>query len=133
MGSAAYANEQMFGQAGSIFTNTNTEVVAPTGKVFIAIQMIADTTFDNLSPQKIVSSSIYPNGMCVGDDTDEEGVGGNGAGSETKYIGSGGQTINAAGDSDLTVFPKGIIIYGRWTAFTIDEDLDGGVIAYVGA
>ena len=43
-------NELMFGQMGSIFTNTNTQVVPPLNKVIIAIQFLADTTFDELSP-----------------------------------------------------------------------------------
>ena len=113
-----------FGQNGSIFTNTNTQVVAPTDRVIVAIQFLSDTTFDELSP---VDGTA---GICVGDNTDEKGAGAtttpNGAGA------SGGQIINAAGDSNLTVFPKGTTIYGRWESFTVDADADGGVIAYLG-
>ena len=119
--------EQMFGAHGSIFTNTNTQVVAPTGKAFYAIQFLADTTFDELSP----STDVVNTGNCVGDAAGEKGLGQNTAGNETSTMGSGGQIINAASDSNLTKFPKGMIIYGRWESFTIDADADGGVIAYI--
>ena len=113
-----------FGQPGSIFTNTNTQVVPPSDRVIVAIQFLSDTTFDELSPEDGTG------GMCVGDATGEKGAGAtttlNGTGA------SGGQIINAAGDSDLTIFPRGSIIYGRWSSFTIDADADGGVIAYLG-
>ena len=124
------AQSLMFGQEGSIFTNTNTQVKAPVGSVISCIQMLSDTTFDELSPVKNENNQ-QPNGMCVGDASGEKGVGDASAGSETAYIGSGGQIINAASDANLTKFPKGIIIYGRWESFTIDADADGGVIAYV--
>lgn len=122
--------ELMFGQTGSIFTNTNTQVVAPTGMVISCIQFLADTTFDELSPIKNENNQ-HPNGICVGDAANEKGLGDAGAGSETSFAGSGGQIINAASDANLTKFPKGMIIYGRWESFTIDADADGGVIAYL--
>ena len=130
MSTKSFSDDLMFGQEGSIFTNTNTQVVAPTGQAIVAIQMLADTTFDELSPNKTFNNNS--GGICVGDATGEKGVGGASVGSETKYAGSGGQIINAGADPNLTRFPKGIIIYGRWDSFTIDEKLTGGVIAYVG-
>ena len=122
--------ELMFGQTGSIFTNTNTQVVAPTGMVISCIQFLADTTFDELSPVKNENNQ-HPNGMCVGDAANEKGLGDAGAGSETQYAGSGGQIINAGSDANLTKFPKGMIIYGLGESLTIDADADGGVIAYL--
>tara|TARA_R100000426_G_C4815456_1_gene108250 strand:+ start:687 stop:1061 length:375 start_codon:yes stop_codon:yes gene_type:complete len=113
-----------FGQNGSVFTNTNTQVVPPSDRKIIAIQFLADTTFDELSPTDGTA------GICVGDAANEKG-----AGSTATFNGtgaSGGQIINAAGDSNLTVFPKGATIFGRWDSFTIDADADGGVIAYLG-
>ena len=113
-----------FGQNGSVFTNTNTHVVPPSDRKIIAIQFLSDTTFDELSP------TDGTGGICVGDAANEKG-----AGSTSTFNGtgaSGGQIINAAGDSNLTVFPKGATIFGRWDSFTIDADADGGVIAYLG-
>ena len=118
-----------FGQMGSIFTNTNTQVVAPTDRVIVAIQFLSETTFDELSPENGTS------GICVGDAANEKGAGAEItiSGATNENVGaSGGQIINAAGDSNLTKFPAGITIFGRWDSFTIDEDLDGGVIAYLG-
>jgi hypothetical protein len=132
MGTRNTGNDLMFGQHGSIFTNTNTQVVAPTGMVITMIQFISDTTFDELSPQvPIKRREINQLGLCVGDVAGEVGRGEQTAGSETEYGGSGGQIINAGSDANLTKFPKGMIIYGRWDSFTIDEKLTGGVIAYL--
>ena len=113
-----------FGQNGSIFTNTTTNVVPPDDRKIIAIQFLSDSSFDELSP------TDGTGGICVGDDTGEGGAGT----SNTPNAGSaaGGQIINAGGDSNLTVFPKGLTIFGRWDSFSIDADADGGVIAYLG-
>ena len=124
-------NDLMFGQHGSIFTNTNTQVKAPTNMFICMIQFLADTTFDELSPMAAKSNQLPTTGICVGDNTGEKGMGTETAGNEADYIGSGGQIINAGSDSNLTKFPKGMIIYGAWESFTIDADADGGVIAYL--
>ena len=120
-----------FGQNGSIFTNTTTTVVPPDDRKIIAIQFLSDTTFNTLSPTPQDSASDGTTGICVGEESGEVGAGG----SSTPNAGSnaaGGQIINAGGVSDLTVFPKGLTIFGRWDSFSIDADADGGVIAYLG-
>ena len=109
------ANKMAFGQYGCSFTNTNTQVLPPAGHVIVAIQFLANTTFDELSPVGGTS------GLSFGDATNEKG-----------NASSGGQIIGADADSDLTTFPEGMTIYGRWESFTIDADADGGVIAYFG-
>jgi len=108
------ANMMAYGQLGSCFTDANSQVTPPDGQVIVAIQFIDSTTFDELSP---VGGT---NGICVGDATDETGAG------------SGGTIIGAAADSDLTSFPEGVTIFGRWRSFTIDAEAGGGVIAYFG-
>ena len=116
------------GQSGSIFTNTTALVKPPTGSVIVAIQCLSDTTFNSLSPESGTG------GICVGDDANEKGVGAEiTIGGVVENKGSaGGQIINAGADSNLTIIPRGLTIYGRWESFSIDEDLDGGVIAYIG-
>ena len=109
------ANKMAFGQYGCSFTNTNTTLRPPTGHVIVAIQFLSNTTFDELSPVGGTS------GLSFGDDTNEKG-----------NASSGGQIINAGADSNLTVFPEGMTIYGRWQSLTIDADATGGVIAYFG-
>ena len=108
------ANMMAYGQLGSCFTDANSQVTPPAGQVIVAIQFIDSTTFDELSP---VGDA---DGICVGDDTGELGAG------------TGGTLIGAAGDSDLTLFPEGVTIFGRWKSFTIDAEAGGGVIAYFG-
>lgn len=124
-------NDVTFGQEGSIFTNTNTIVEAPNELVIIAIQFLADTTFDALIPDEAEFNS-YDNGICVGSEAGDKGLGKAANLNTVNRQGTGGQIINAASAANLTVFPKGLIIYGRWESFTIDADPDGGVIAYLG-
>ncbi len=115
LSNTASANQAAFGQLGSSFTNAVTELEPPAGHVIVAIQFLADTTVNSLSPEN------GANGICFGDDTGETGK-----------ASAGGALINAGGDSNLTVFPKGLTIYGRWTGISIDADADGGIICYFG-
>ena len=124
-----------FGQMGSVHCKTDNSVYPPKGMAIVAIQFLADTTFDELSPEGGTSAL---GGICVGDATNEKGAGAevSAANGNTGGImndgASGGQIINAGGDSNLTKFPAGMTIFGRWRSFTIDADADGGVIAYLG-
>jgi len=123
MGINSTATSYNFGQLGSVTCQTATPVVPPQGMVITAIQFL-DTTFDELSPESGTA------GICVGDASGEKGAGSTATPNGTSA--DGGQIINAGGDSNLTVFPKGLTIFGRWDSFTIDADTDGGVIAYLG-
>ena len=98
------------GQAGSIFCNgTSPAITPPSGAVFIAIQMLENTTFDSTGGLVATDSAKYIN-------TEAASTGGGGA---------GGDTIAAT-----DVFLAGSIIYGRWS----EIDLAGGsIIAYIGA
>ena len=115
LSNTASANQAAFGQMGSSFTNAATELEPPAGHVIVAIQFLADTTVNSLSPEN------GADGICFGDATGETGK-----------ASAGGALINAGSDSNLTVFPKGLTIYGRWTGISIDADADGGVICYFG-
>ena len=93
------------GQAGSILVTGTNEVTCKNG-VFVAITFLEDTVFDNAGLTSV---------------------------DNTKYI---NDTVNstdistANGDTiDTETFPKGVTIYGRWTAFMLDS---GKVIAYRG-
>ena len=100
---------QMFGQLGNAFQDTNAAVTPPSGKVIVAISMLADTTFTAMSAENIEGSKSF--GLTGG----ETGTG------------SGGVVITATNK-----FPKGITIYGRWTSVTPAADNDGGIICYFG-
>ena len=106
-----------FGQMGSVFTtSSNDAIIPPTNAVFVAITMLADTTFDadgfaTETPTKFINgSAVISNDLA--------------AGSETTDGGSGGVRVVAT-----TSFPRGITIYGRWTELDVNS---GSIIAYIG-
>jgi len=105
------------GQAGSLFTDAADEACSPpTGRVFVAITMIEDTTFDASGGLIAEDSAQYMN-----TEAESHGLA---DGSETTTVGSGGKQMDASNS-----FPAGVTIYGRWT----EIDLDGGsIIAYIG-
>ena len=94
------------GQAGAIFVTSTDEVTCKNG-VFVAITFLEDTKFNDTAGLEAESSQMWPDATGTGTDIST----------------SGGD------DSDSETFPKGITIYGRWTAFTLSS---GKVIAYRG-
>tara|TARA_R110002074_G_scaffold370601_2_gene545481 strand:- start:542 stop:904 length:363 start_codon:yes stop_codon:yes gene_type:complete len=108
-----------FGQLGSAFNNSTAVMTPPTGKVFVAITMLADTTFDNTD------------GLVADNDS---------AGAGLEYIGTGtaahdaspATTSSGTGGTAVVVgstFPEGITIYGRWTSI---NPASGMIVAYIG-
>lgn len=112
------SNQMAFGQFGSMHSAATTNaVVAPAGRVIVAITFLADTTVDALvaeDPNNCINTATASQGRHSVDGANVDG--------------SGGTTI-AAG---TCVFPKGLTIYGRWLNIDIDADTDGGVICYIG-
>ena len=96
------------GQAGCVFVDTATPVVAPTGSVFVAITFLSDVTLDASGGLIAEDSSQWANTEAA-----------------ASAGGSGGIEIDAS-----NTFPKGVTIYGRWTE--IDLDSTGTLIAYLG-
>tara|TARA_B100001094_G_scaffold331134_2_gene398494 strand:- start:885 stop:1229 length:345 start_codon:yes stop_codon:yes gene_type:complete len=104
-----------FGQYGSIHVRGTNAVTCGLGnRVFVAIQFLEDTKFAasaaGLVPE---SSQLFPASAASGTaatSTDIDADGGIATGTE--------------------IFPKGITIYGRWSAFQLAT---GGCIAYIGA
>ena len=108
-----------FGQMGSVFNDGVAAITPPTGKVFVAITFLADTTFD--SSGGLVADNDSSSGLeYVGDTTAAHD-----AGSATTSTGTGGQPVDSS-----NTFPKGITIYGRWTE--IEPATGGPIIAYIG-
>jgi hypothetical protein len=96
------------GQLGSTLINVAASTVTPpSGKAFVAITMLADTTFDTTT------------GLVAADGSTWAGTATSSTGS-----GTGGGTL-VVGQS----FPKGLTIYGRYTSVSIAT---GSCIAYVG-
>jgi len=107
-----------FGQMGSAFMDTTATYTPPTGKVIVAITIVAvDTAFTTLTPD----TSGYLDGTT--------GAALKGA---TAYIGTT-TPVGQNGGGALALdsnnrFASGITIYGRWTAMKLSA---GAVIMYV--
>ena len=101
-----------FGQFGSVLVDNTVDNVKPTeGKVFVAITMLSDCTFDTQSSD---------NGGLVAEDG---AVWASTVASSTGSS-SSGKTVTAS-----YTFPKGVTIYGRYTEIDLAT---GTCIAYVG-
>ena len=98
-----------FGQYGSIHVRGLNAVACGLGnRVFVAIQMLEDTKFNNGATGLVpANAQLFPGSTGVSSDISANGA-----------------------VSDNEVFPKGVTIYGRWDSFQLAS---GGVIAYVGA
>ena len=110
-----------FGQLGSAYTTASSVAIKPpTNKVFVAITMLADTTFDNdglVADIPISGVDQYVGSAQPANDLAD--------GSETTDEGSGGVIV-----TNSVSFPEGITIYGRWTEIDVNT---GSIIAYIGA
>jgi hypothetical protein len=124
--------EYGFGQMGSVFNNTVSAITPPTGKVFVAITFLTDTTL-NVTGGLIADNDDINGIEYVGTPYDSSDAGSTAdeaahdltVGNETALSGGGGKAVLSA-----TVFPKGITIYGRWTKITTVTS--GQYIAYIG-
>ncbi len=123
-----------FGQLGSVYTTASSDAIKPpTNKVFVAVQMLADTIFDDstgglVAEQRVnntISSSVT-NNVYVGTEAAANDLA---DGSETVDEGSGGVIIGGSAEADAVTFPKGLTVYGRWTEVDV---YSGAVIAYIG-
>jgi len=116
-----------FGQLGSAYTTSGSDAIKPpTGKVFVAVQMLTDTVFDSsgglVAEQRVnntITSSVT-NNVYIGTEAAANDLA---AGSETVDEGSGGKVV------DSVTFPKGVVIYGRWSEIDVS---DGSIVAYIG-
>ena len=97
------------GQAGCMFVDTNTAVVAPTGSAFVAITFLTDVTLDATVGLVAEDPSTWANTAVAANPKDA----------------TGGLVIDAS-----NTFPKGVTIYGRWSSINLDSA--GTLIAYVG-
>jgi len=100
------ASQMAFGQHGSAFVDDGAAYQPPTGKVVVAITMLDNATFTVLTPEAT--------GDCFG------------------LAASSGQGTNNKLVDSSNIFPKGMTIYGRWTAVTAASDTDAGIILYLG-
>ena len=110
-----------FGQMGSVFNNTVSAITPPSGKVFVAITFLTDTTLNTTAG--LVADNDAGNGLeYAGTGTAAHDLT---VGSESDVSGGGGKAVVTA-----TTFPKGVTIYGRYTKITTVTS--GQYIAYIG-
>jgi len=109
-----------FGQLGSAFNDGTAAMTPPTGKVFVAITMLTDVTFDSSGGLKADNDTA--NGLeYINTESAAHNVS---VGSETDVSGGGGLQVDVN-----NTFPKGVTIYGRFTEI---DPASGTLIAYIG-
>ena len=100
------SNNLAIGQTHSMHLNVGSQAMTPpSNTVFIAIHILNDTRFTALVAED-------PN-TCIGT-----------TGVDNSHSGGTGDRINNA-----SVFPAGMILYGRWTSITLNSGL---INAYCG-
>ena len=120
------SNDIPLGQLGSGFVDTNNvTLVPPSGKVIIAITFVDDASLDVLTPE-VSTDATFKGPKVLATKV-----------AEINYVGVPAQTAANGASSqpvDSTqVFPKGMTIYGRWTALSMETTVTtGGCIAYYG-
>ena len=115
--SGALYTREYTGQDGAVYTTASSDAIKPpTGKAWVAIQMIEDSTFDSSGGLVAVTATKWFNTADAAGDL--------GAGSESTAEGSGGKQI----DNSVT-FPQGMTIFGRWSEIDVNS---GSIIAYIG-
>ncbi len=110
-----------FGQMGSMFNDGTAVMTPPTGKVFVAITFLAETTLNN-SASGLTAENDIRNGL----EWANSGSAAHDAAlsPDLGESGTGGEII----PSTLS-FPAGVTIYGRYTKVRIAT---GAVLAYLG-
>jgi len=117
-----------FGQMGSVFNDTANPCKAPTGKVFVAITFLVDTTLE--AHGGLIAEQDSANGLEYISTEDASGT------AQTAHDiahGSAATALSGAGGvvvDNSNTFPAGLTIYGRWSE--IHATAAGGYIAYIG-
>ena len=116
-----------FGQLGSVFNDGTAAIKPPTGKVFVAVTMVAATTFDDhgglVAQQDSAGAGLEYISTEDASGTAQTAHDASG-GSETTSTGSGGVVVDSSNS-----FPAGLTIFGRWTEI---NPASGMIIAYIG-
>ena len=106
-----------FGQFGSaIIKNGTLASTPPSGKVFVAITMLTDCTFDTA----VTTSGSEDDGGLISQDSTTWA---------SSVHNSKGSASNGVAVATSVTFPKGVTIYGRYTEIDLAT---GTCIAYVG-
>jgi len=107
-------NDVPLGQLGSAYLDDTETFNPPTGRVIMAITMVAETSFDLLVPELPTDSTFKGSVNSSTGDSDINCIGTNNASGSTTVTAANGTNADKVNSSD--VFPKGLTIYGRWTS-----------------
>ena len=136
------SSDVALGQLGSGFHDTHSVTLTPpTGKVIIAITFLENIELDVLTPE-LPTDATFRGPVDSGDGQGGAGTFGGTISApvaEINCVGIATQTgangANSAAIDDTQFFPKGLTIYGRWTAVSgkaAGVNTTGGLIAYFG-
>jgi len=121
-----------FGQLGSVYTTAASDAIKPpTGKVFVAITMLAETKFDASGGlvAETFKASIAGGGTTAGD-TEHNFITTEGAAHDQTASNANAEKGELGVQIPATqAFPRGLTIYGRFTEIDLAS---GQVIAYIG-
>ena len=114
---SAHYNLATMGQVGSAVIKDGTAAsTPPSGKVFVAITMLTDCTFETA----VTSEGSETNGGLISEDSTVWA---------SSVDSSKGSASNGVAVAATVTFPKGVTIYGRYTEIDVAS---GTCIAYVG-
>ena len=123
-------NDVALGQLGSGFHDTHTSTLTPpTGMVIIAITFLEDVKLDVLTAE-LPTDATFKGPTFDDSGTTRAQINSFGTTAQTSKNGANSNAV----DSD-NKFPKGLTIYGRWTAVSAAAagvTSTGGLIAYFG-
>ena len=125
------SNDIPLGQLGSGFHDTHAKTLTPpTGMVIIAVTFLEDVELDVLTPELHTDATFR--GPTFIDDAGNVSAQINcfGIATQTAKNGSGSDAVDSSNK-----FPKGLTIYGRWTAVSANAagiNTTGGLIVYFG-
>ncbi len=136
------SNDVALGQLGSGFHDTHSVTLTPpTGKVIIAITFLEDVELDVLTPE-LRTDATFRGPVDSGNGQGGAGTFGGTISAPVTEINSfgiatqtGANGANSAAVDSSNKFPKGLTIYGRWTAVSGNSagiNSTGGLIAYFG-
>ena len=108
-------------QLGGAYLNDTDAFVPPTGKVVVKIEFLAETKFTTLTPVNDAGSNTYHIGTSVASISNSS--------NNLAVEGNGTNAVALAAGNSGTAFADGKILYGRWSAVTLNT---GTVIMYFG-
>ena len=118
------------GQLGSGFHDTHSvTLVPPVGMVIMAVTFLEDVNLDVLTPE-LPTDATFRGPTFDDSGTTRAQINSFGIATQTAKNGAASAAVDAS-----NVFPKGLTIYGRWTALSANAagiNSTGGCIAYFG-